>query len=242
MWKCPTRIRNLNWKFECFPEIRQRIPMHSCVFIFCSFLLLHSNSSFSEETATSSESSDWYGYLYLGDNLGGSNTGKLKSVDYKGGGPYEWGIGIGRHFSDTFSIEGTFEYWGERYERSGPIIPGTENNVIQAGGLGLSASAIVNFHLENLHGYLGAGAGYYITGILVTEPGSGLLTDEGAPSDKWLPGFHVSIGADYRVKDSNKVGIEIKHRMLKADFGEYTNGEVDVGGTFILLMYRHSNK
>ena len=184
----------------------------------------------------------WYGYLYLGDNIGSSSTGNLKSTNYKSGGPPEWGIGIGRYYDihgQAFSVEGTFEYWGERYERKGPVIPGTENNVIQAGGLGLSASAVYHYHRQDFHGYLGAGAGYFVTGILITEPGSGLLTEKGAPSDKWLPGFHFSAGANYRMSANHKLGIEIKHRILKADFGVYTDGEVDLGGTYLLLMYRH---
>ena len=83
---------------------------------------------------------NFYAYLYIGDDIGGSHSDQLKAVNYKGGGPYEWGIGIGKYLNDLVSVEGTFEYWGERYERKeGPILPGTYNNVIQAGGIGLSA-------------------------------------------------------------------------------------------------------
>lgn len=187
--------------------------------------------------------SSWYGYLFIGDNVSESSTDKLKSVNYKGGGPLEWGVGIGKYINDVFSVEGTFDYWGERFERKdSSIISGTENNVIQAGGLGLSVSGIYNYHQNNFHGYIGAGVGLFATGILVTEPGSGLLTSEGAPSDKLLPGYHVMTGASFRVRGNHKIGLEIKHRILKADFGRYTNGDVDLGGTYFLLMYRHSRR
>lgn len=218
----------------------ERLLVSSSLFILVATPII---SFASAPVVSPVDSSAYYGYLYIGDNLGGSSSNKLKSINYKGGGPLEWGIGIGRYFSNAVSIEGTFEYWGERYERQGgAVILGTENNVIQVGGLGLSISAIYNFTSNPFHGYLGLGAGYFLTGILVTEPGTGLLGEEGTPSDKLLPGYHAVIGFDYRVSGGHKLGVEIKHRILNADFGQYTNGEADVGGSYLLLMYRHSAK
>lgn len=185
--------------------------------------------------------SDYYGYAYIGDNISGSPSNELKTINYKGGGPSEWGIGMGKYLNDMFSIDATFEFWGERYERkNGPILPGTQNNVIQAGGIGLSTTAVYNYTTGPLHSYAGLGVGYFDTGLLVTDPDSGLLTAINAPSDKWLPGYHISLGFDYRLVDNHKLGLEIKHRVLKADFGSYTNGEVDLGGTWLLIVYRAS--
>lgn len=198
--------------------------------------LLHAEQSKPIETPAS-----WYGYVYLGDNAGGTSTGSLQSTSYISS-PLEWGIGLGRYYRDLLSVEGAFEYWGERYERTGTIIPGTENNVIQAGGLALSATVLGHLHRNDWHVYAGVGAGYYITGILVTEPGSGLLTTQGAPSDQWIPGLHLSLGADYRIKENHKLGIEMKKRRIKADFGAYTNGEVDLGGTLLLFTYRYDSR
>ena len=218
----------------------RRLQIFSVMFLVCTCpLVLHAE----EPTASNSDTSPFYGYLYAGDNTSNSHSGNLKPVNYKSGGPPEWGIGLGRYFTDVVSVEGTFEYWGERYERQGAaIIPGTENNVIQVGGLGLSMTAVFNYTQRDIHAYAGLGAGYFLTGILITEPGSGLLTDDGAPSDKFLLGYHVSVGADYRVSGNHKLGIEYKRRILKADFGQYTNGEVDVGGSYLLFVYRHSPK
>ena len=211
--------------------------------VFCLVLTCPAIVFASTPVEPSVDTSALYGYLYVGDNVSGSNSGKLKTVNYKSGGPPEWGIGLGRYFTDIVSVEGTFEYWGERYERQGTaIIPGTENNVIQVGGLGLSMTAVFNYTHRDIHAYAGLGAGYFLTGILITEQGSGLLTDEGAPSDKFLLDYHVSVGADYRVSGNHKLGIEYKRRILKADFGQYTNGEVDVGGSYLLFVYRHSPK
>ena len=187
------------------------------------------------------ESSAVYGFLYLGDNADDIHSAELESVNYKGGGPLEWGIGMGRFFTKAISVEGSFEYWGERYQRQGgAVIPGTENNVIQVGGIGLSVSAIYNYSKNPFHGYLGAGAGYFLTGVLVTEPGTGLLTEEAAPADKLLLGYHAVIGMDYRLKGNHRMGVEVKRRILKANFGQYTNGEIDAGGTYVLFVYRHS--
>ena len=180
-----------------------------------------------------------YGYLYIGDDIANSNSDALKTVNYKGGGPFEWGIGVGIYLNDLLSVEGTFEYYGERYERKvGPVLPGTFNNVIQAGGIGFSITALLNHSWKSFHIYSGFGVGYFNTGLLVTAPLSGLFTVENAPSDKWLPGFNISAGIDYRLSKYTGLGLEIKHRKLKADFGSYTNGEVDFGSTWLLIVIR----
>lgn len=239
MLKCQQKIRNTIYKTN-----HCSFRKHSLAVLKCSSLLILTFwiAPVIAMPEVPPDASSWYGYLFVGDNIGNSSSGDLSTTNYKSGGPMEWGIGIGKHYSNYLSLEGTFEYWGERFERSGAPVGGTENNVIQAGGLGVSGTAVVNYRKSDFHAYLGAGAGYFITGILVTEPGSGLLTDRGAPSDKWLPGYHVTVGADYRVKASHRLGIEIKHRVIKGDFGAFTNGEVDLGGTFLLLMYRHDTR
>lgn len=244
MLRCPLKISSTNYKRHASALVAPVVMGAVHVITTLSMLFVCPVFLFASEPADSqADFSDYYGYLYAGDDTGGSSSSKLKSVNYKGGGPPEWGIGIGRYFSDIFSVEGTFEYWSERYERQGgSVIPGTENNVIQVGGLGFSVSAVCNYSLNRFHTYAGIGGGYFLTGILVTQPGSGLLTDDGAPSDKLLFGYHAVIGLDYKIKANHKLGIEIKHRILNADFGQYTGGEVDVGGTYLLFLYRHSTK
>ena len=244
MLRCPLKINSTNYKRHALGLVVPGMVGAIQVFSILSLVCVYPAFLFAAEpTASPRDFSDYYGYLYAGDNTGGSNSSKLKSVNYKGGGPPEWGIGIGRYFSNVFSVEGTFEYWGERYERQGgAVIPGTENNVIQVGGLGFSVSAVCNYSLNRFHTYAGIGGGYFLTGILVTQPGSGLLTDDGAPSDKLLFGYHALFGLDYKIEGNHKLGIEIKHRILNADFGQYTDGEVDVGGTYLLFFYRHSTK
>lgn len=211
----------------------------SIAYIFSRKLLFIACFFFVSVRAQSDIFKGFYGYLYMGDNIVNSNSDVLKSVNYKGGGPFEWGIGVGKYLNGLLSLEGTFEYYGERYERrDGPILLGTLNNIIQAGGIGLSMSALLNYNWNSFHIYSGFGAGYFSAGLLVTDPQSGLLTVENAPSDKWLPGFHIIAGIDYKFAKSFGLGIEIKHRILRTDFGNYTNGEVDFGGTWLLIIFR----
>jgi len=196
----------------------------------------------SEAEYSRNDLSTSYGYLYLGDNARDLNSSKLESVDYRGSGPLEWGIGIGQYLTSSISVEGAFEYWGERYNRlGGAILPGTKNNVIQIGGVGLSVSALYNYTSNPFHSYVGVGLGYFHTGVLITVPTSGLLTDISAPSNQLLPEQHAVIGINYRISDGHKLGLEIRHRNIDANFGVYTNGEVNAGGTYILLMYRSSD-
>ena len=187
--------------------------------------------------------SDYYGYVFAGNNVSRSPKADLQPVSYKGGSPSEWGIGGGKYINNVFSIDAAFEYWGERFERqTGSILPGTYNNVIQAGGIGLSATALYNHTTGPFHLYVGLGIGYFDTGLLVTDPVSGLLTDINAPSEKWLPGYHFSLGLDYRIVDNHKLGLEVKRRVIEADFGSYTNGTADLGGTWWLIVYRSSER
>lgn len=187
---------------------------------------------------TSTPSDPWisYSYLYFGNNIGNTSSSKLESVNYKGTAPGEWGIGIGRYVTDTISLEGALEYWGERFERKdGTVLPGTKNSIIQVTNMGLSASAVYNYTRHSFHVHLGAGAGYFSTEVLVTDPDSGLLTKNNTPSDKWFPEYHAGLGIDYCVGKEVWIGIEVKHRILYADFGPYTDGRTNVGGTFLLF-------
>lgn len=177
-----------------------------------------------------------YAYAYLGNNIGNTHSGALESVDYKGSGPGEWGFGFGHYMTDTISIEGSFEYFGERFERNdGTTIPGTYNNVIQVTSMGPSASVLYHYKHAPFHLYLGAGVGYYSTGVLVTDPGSGLFTSEGAPSDKWFAGYHADLGVTYNT-GIVALGLALKHRILYVDFDAYTDGKADVGGTCLLFV------
>lgn len=178
-----------------------------------------------------------YAYGYLGNNIVNSRSGALESVDYKGSAPGEWGFGFGHYVTDSISIEGSFEYFGERFERNnGTVIPATYNNLIQVTSMGPSASVLYHYRHNPFHLYLGAGAGYYSTGLLVTDPDSGLFTTKGAPSDKWFAGYHADLGVNYDTAIGFALGLALKHRILYVDFDAYTGGRADVGGTYLLFV------
>lgn len=183
------------------------------------------------------DESEAYSYVYIGNNIGNTRDGTLTSVNYKGSSPGEFGIGTGRFVTDDISIEGIMEYWGERFERDdATILAGTYNNIIQVTSMGLSTAAIYHYTNNSFDVYLGIGAGYFNTGILITDPDSTLLTEAGAPSDKWLVGYHASFGVNYGYGEQFSIGVELKQRKLYADFGPYTNGKVNVGGTYMLIV------
>lgn len=207
-----------------------------CLSFLVFFLFFYPAIASATQSESIEETPDWYGLAYIGNNIGNSGPAKFETTTYYGGGSYEWGIGFGKHVTKVFSLEGAFEFSGERYKRSGVIIPGTENNIIQAGGQGLSVTALYNVNNDDFYGYAGIGAAYFSTGIMVTEPGSGLLTSDGAPSRKWLPAYHLTAGINYRFKGNHKLGVAIIHRILNADFGIYTNGDVDLGDTYLLFI------
>ncbi len=207
--------------------------------MLCNLLAFSTLLCAAEPTAAPHEEPFLYAYAYLGNNIGNTRSGALESVDYKGSGPGEWGFGFGHYMTDSISIEGSFEYFGERFARNdGTIIPGTYNNVIQVTSIGPSASLLYHYKHDPFHLYLGAGVGYYSTGVNVTDPGSGLLTNEGAPSDKWFAGYHADFGVAYNTGLGFALGLELKHRILYVDFDAYTGGKADVGGNYLLFVIR----
>ena len=178
-----------------------------------------------------------YGYLSVGAFKGSDNTGQIRTANYKGGSRIPWGLGIGYHLNKHISIDGGIEYWGERYERiSDSILPGTANNFIQIDSVGLSFTSKYQNRYQNVNGYVGVGAGYFSTTLWVAAPSGGLLTTSGG-SDDYIFGYHFVLGGGYRISKESYLGVELRHRIATVDFGEYSNGEVDAGGTSISLVW-----
>ncbi len=195
-----------------------------------------SYSAESSEVLPKDSSRLFYAYLGIGDNISKTDSDNLKNIDSS---PGEWEIGIGRYVTENISVDGIFEYWGQRYERTDGIsLPNTYNNNIQVTNMGLSIATVYHYKRNPFHTHIGLGAGYFNSSVLVTDPGSGKYTEAGAPSSKWLVGYHASIGFDYCVGEEFWIGLELKYRMLNADFGAYTHGEADVGGTYLYFVIK----
>lgn len=178
-----------------------------------------------------------YGHLFIGVFSGTNTTDQLKTVNYKGGSRIPWGLGLGYHINNHFSVDGHLEYWGDRYERTNAtMLPGTANNMIQIDSAGISLSTKYQHTFHKVNGYAGIGAGFFSTDVWITKPPEGLLTTQGAPND-YLLAYHLVLGGGYQISSASYFGIELRYRTAKVDFAEYTQGEVDIGGTTIALVW-----
>lgn len=182
--------------------------------------------------------SNFYGYLFAGEFLAANNSGQIKTVDYKGGSRIPWGLGIGYKLSRHLAVDGSIEWWGDRYERIGEeVFVGTANNKIQIDSFGLSFTARYQYTHRSFNGYFGFGSGFYDSQLWVTNTSDGRFTKDRSPHDETVVGYHLVVGGGYRVSSASFLGIELRHRSAKADFRQYTNGEVDIGGTTVGLIW-----
>lgn len=103
---------------------------------------------------------------------------------------------------------------------------------------GLGATVGIGTELGPASLYAGIGAGLYfsrmtLTGSTFGFPGTHEERDTGL-------GYGAYAGLDFKVGTRSRLGIEARHHALDADFGPLSNGRMAIGGTLMLLTYRHS--
>lgn len=113
---------------------------------------------------------------------------------------------------------------------------GTVDGRSRISGGGLNAVAKLGLPLGRLEPYVGAAVGLYFNSMVVTGSIFGLPA-RAEEQDSGL-GEQLLAGFNYRVADSWSLGVEYRHTYLKADFGQLTGGEVDVGGDSIMATVR----
>jgi hypothetical protein len=173
--------------------------------------------------------------LFLGDFRADDNPGQL----VREGDGYGWGLTGGYFFNPHFSLEGEFMWFRRDYVRvSDTVLPGTADNRQRYLTLSMSALAKASRRFGRWRPFLGVGAGYFDIAPYVTQPESGLFDPTGAPSSEGSPGYQVVVGVAARVRKRFHLEVGWKNIFLDANFGTYSNGEVDLGGSMIYIAVR----
>jgi len=176
-----------------------------------------------------------YFSLFLGDFRADDNPGQL----VRDGDGYGWGLTGGYFFNRHFALEGEFMWFRRDYVRvSDTVLPGTADNRQRYLTLSLSVLAKASHRFGRWRPFLGVGAGYFDTEPYVTHPEIGLFDTTGAPSSENSLGYQVVVGVTARVSKRFHLEAGWKNIFLDENFGTYSNGEVDLGGSMIYIAAR----
>lgn len=172
---------------------------------------------------------------FIGGFSADDNSGQLR----REGSGYGWGLTAGYSFNTHIALEGEFLWFRREYERvSDTVIPGTADNDQRILTLGVSALAKVGHSFGRWRPFIGVGAGVFDTEPFVTDPESGKFTTNGAPSSESSVGYQFEVGVAAKLRNRFHVELGWKTLLLEEDFGIYSNGEADLGGSLFYIAAR----
>jgi hypothetical protein len=144
------------------------------------------------------------------------------------------GGGAGLRFNRHLAFEFDSLYSGRRYDTP----PGYEfaddemilTNLMFTGNV----QAIVPFWL--FEGYAGVGLGLVFSEIEVPSALVPLATAITRSSINFST--QLLIGVDFVFTRRGRIGIEFRNNFAKADFGDLSNGDVDIGGKLVMIKIK----
>lgn len=119
--------------------------------------------------------------------------------------------------------------------------PGSLNTRMGTAGVNLTVK--LQFPMDRVEPYVGAGVGMYSTWIRTTSEAltcTQNCADTGPriTANSRDAGYHALIGADYHVTQKDVVGVEFRQLWLNATFDEIGMGSVKAGGSLLWMGYR----
>lgn len=179
---------------------------------------------------------DWYFSVMGGGFHAKDNPGQLQSP----GSGIALNIGAGFRYSPHMDLEIEMPLYYSRYDTPATVLPplyGTVSSRSDVSTLGIVGNIVFATQSHSLRAYVGAGAGLYssrfsVSGQTFGLPGTYEVNDDDFGS-QWLA------GADLRLDRQSWLGLQYRQVNLTANFGAATNGNVNLGGRFFLLVYRY---
>ncbi len=156
--------------------------------------------------------------------------------------------GGGLRASQLFSIEAGLLAFGQKLDTpaattppGGTFQPGSLST--RMGTLGVNLTAKLQFAMDRLEPYFGAGVGIYSTRIRTTSEAVGCVQNCGDTGPRITAnsrdaGYHALVGADYHITQKDVVGVEFRQLWLDASFDEVGMGKVKAGGSLLWMGYR----
>lgn len=177
----------------------------------------------------------WYMSVSGGALNAKDNPGQLESP----GSGLALGFAAGYRYSRYIDLEIEMPLFYSRYDTPATVVPplfGSVSSRSDVSTLGVVGNVIFSVRSPSLRPFAGVGGGLYFSRFSVTAqtfgyPGT-YETDDSNFGYQWFAGVDLPLGG------GSWLGLEYRQLNLTANFGTVTNGEIDLGGQFILLNYR----
>ncbi|MEJ2508360.1 MAG: outer membrane beta-barrel protein [Gammaproteobacteria bacterium] len=178
----------------------------------------------------------WYWSVTAGSYRAEDNPGQLASP----GSELALGVGVGYRYTRHLSLEVEVPLFYSRYDTPATVSPppfGTIDDRSSVNTAGIVGNVVLNTGGQRVRGFVGVGAGLYWSRFSVGGQSFGLTgtyeRDDSGFGSQWLA------GVDLRVGRRSWLGLEYRRVNLTANFGQVTNGDIDLGGRFVLLAFRN---
>ena len=168
-----------------------------------------------------------YVYVHGGEFRPEQNKGKIDPAN-----GWYVDIGAGADLNRYVSFQGGL--WTGIYdaERVGGVLPGTSSSDLTLVTTGVVGSGLLQLPLGWFRPYIGAGAGYYYTGI---EAEACFVVCEDTTTSGWQWGTQLLAGAMFDISPDAALILSWQRLSLENNFGIYTNGDIKLGGETIGL-------
>ena len=178
-----------------------------------------------------------YWFVKLGEFDAEQNLGLLEGATEEVAGVF----GSGHRLGSKIWGEVEFGLAGRDHSVTpGVLPPGTDDPTLDI--LWVSYSFVGRFTIGRVDPFLGLGLG---VGYAELEDAADIADGPFAPPDLEIGDefgaiFHFRVGLDIAVTGRSYLGLEWRKTSFDADFGAFTNGSTDIGGTSALLTYKRT--
>jgi len=172
--------------------------------------------------------------FYLGDFKAGSIENQLENPSMD----FTFGSNLLFAYSDNFIWGVDFSYIAREFDTPASISGGLftiVNDDMHLDTLGIAVNGIFKYATGPAEWYAGAGAGLYFSILTIQGSTFGLPgTFEERDTDL---GIFYQLGLMFHIAGDSSLGIEYRKLSLDTSLPPVTEGNVDIGGEFVLLSY-----
>ena len=177
-----------------------------------------------------------YWYASVGDLNADETPGQLEGE----GSSYGLVLGLGMPVREYLAVDAEVAVYSSKYNTPPLTAPfgGSIDTRMRVTSSGIAGNARAFYEFSGGTLYAGGGIGMYwsdltVTGTIFGFPATRTETDMSL-------GHQLMAGGELAISKQSRLGVEYRRVFLKANFGELTNGSVDVGGRYVALTYRRA--
>ena len=177
-----------------------------------------------------------YFYASVGDLKAEETPGQLDGE----GSSFGLVLGLGMPVRTYLAVDVEIAAYTSKYNTPPLTAPfgGSIDTRMRVTSSGIAGNARAFYEFSGGTLYAGGGIGMFwsdltVTGTIFGFPATRTETDMSL-------GLQLMAGGELAISKESRLGVEYRRVFLKANFGELTNGSVDVGGRYVALTYRRA--